>query len=260
MKRYMSMAIVSAGLVLASSASATVFTRTSPTGGLLPGGVTEIGGLVLDLTGANGVRVVSQVAASSLYVGSPSSSENPLLIGTQTGFTPAVIAALGGGLNAASIRVTLFDGDNQAGNFDFNQNSLTANGVSFGNFSAVATQQTNSTGLTLLSSGNGFGDNILSTGFFSLTDPAGLNTLFASLGVGTVAYRLVDVDPGDQFYDFTQGIDGGLINVGSGPVVQPPTGAVPEPATWAMIIAGFGFVGASMRRRSVAVRFGTVKA
>jgi hypothetical protein len=31
--------------------------------------------------------------------------------------------------------------------------------------------------------------------------------------------------------------------------------AVPEPATWAMMIAGFGLVGASMRRRKVSVRF-----
>ncbi|MBS0504308.1 MAG: PEP-CTERM sorting domain-containing protein [Proteobacteria bacterium] len=34
--------------------------------------------------------------------------------------------------------------------------------------------------------------------------------------------------------------------------------AVPEPATWAMMIAGFGFVGAAMRRRrrTVQVSFG----
>ena len=31
--------------------------------------------------------------------------------------------------------------------------------------------------------------------------------------------------------------------------------AVPEPATWAMMIMGFGLVGASMRRRQVSVRF-----
>ncbi len=28
-----------------------------------------------------------------------------------------------------------------------------------------------------------------------------------------------------------------------------PTGAVPEPATWAMMLAGFGLVGATVRRR-----------
>ena len=31
-----------------------------------------------------------------------------------------------------------------------------------------------------------------------------------------------------------------------------PSGAVPEPATWAMLIAGFGLVGASLRRRTAA--------
>ncbi len=34
------------------------------------------------------------------------------------------------------------------------------------------------------------------------------------------------------------------------PIVSPPpTGAIPEPATWAMLIAGFGLVGAAARRR-----------
>jgi hypothetical protein len=33
------------------------------------------------------------------------------------------------------------------------------------------------------------------------------------------------------------------------------TAAVPEPASWAMLIAGFGLVGASMRRRKVSVSF-----
>ena len=33
------------------------------------------------------------------------------------------------------------------------------------------------------------------------------------------------------------------------------TGAVPEPATWAMMIAGFGLVGSTMRRRSKRIAF-----
>jgi len=37
--------------------------------------------------------------------------------------------------------------------------------------------------------------------------------------------------------------------------VPPVTGAVPEPATWAMMILGFGVVGAGMRRRRVRVAF-----
>jgi hypothetical protein len=31
------------------------------------------------------------------------------------------------------------------------------------------------------------------------------------------------------------------------------TGVVPEPASWAMLIAGFGLVGATQRRRKVVV-------
>lgn len=33
------------------------------------------------------------------------------------------------------------------------------------------------------------------------------------------------------------------------PPVVPPVGAVPEPATWLMLIAGFGIIGGAMRRR-----------
>jgi hypothetical protein len=39
-----------------------------------------------------------------------------------------------------------------------------------------------------------------------------------------------------------------LFNVRNG-VVQVPTGAVPEPATWAMMLFGFGAVGTSLRRK-----------
>jgi PEP-CTERM motif len=35
----------------------------------------------------------------------------------------------------------------------------------------------------------------------------------------------------------------------------PPTGGVPEPASWAMMITGFGLVGGAMRRRKVSVTY-----
>jgi hypothetical protein len=36
-----------------------------------------------------------------------------------------------------------------------------------------------------------------------------------------------------------------------GGTTEVPSGVIPEPATWAMMMAGFGLVGASLRRRSV---------
>jgi len=49
---------------------------------------------------------------------------------------------------------------------------------------------------------------------------------------------------------------GGYAQVTKATLPTPPaSGAVPEPATWAMMIAGMGVVGASMRRRKVAVSF-----
>ena len=40
-----------------------------------------------------------------------------------------VIAALGGGLQSASVRITLFDGDSSQGQFDFNDNTLLLDSV-----------------------------------------------------------------------------------------------------------------------------------
>ncbi|MBX9700627.1 MAG: PEP-CTERM sorting domain-containing protein [Acetobacteraceae bacterium] len=232
---------------IGAAAQATPFTTTSPTSqGALPAGVTEIGGVVVDLIGLNGVRVVAQAAASSLFVGNQPAAPNPFTFGTLSGFTPAVIAALGGGLAELAVRVTLFDGDSKSGNFDFNDNQLTLNGTAIGNFSAVATQQTNGTGTVLISSGFGFGNNTLETGFFSTNNAGTLATIFASLGSGSIAFGVLDNDPGDQFYDFRQGVDGGLINVGSGPQV------VPEPAS--MMLLGAGLLGLAAERRRRAAR------
>jgi hypothetical protein len=48
----------------------TPFTVTSPTArGLLPAGVTPVGGIILDLIGVNGRRVVSQLPAARLFLG-----------------------------------------------------------------------------------------------------------------------------------------------------------------------------------------------
>ncbi|MFC7737529.1 tandem-95 repeat protein [Roseomonas sp. GCM10028921] len=203
----------------------TTFTTTSPTAGgqPLPAGITEIGGLVLDLIGLNGVRIVSQVSASTLHEGYFSGSLGT--IGTQSGFSPQVLSALGGGIAEAAIRVTLSDGDTAQGNFDFQRNHLIVNGVDFGDFSSVQTQVTSGNGQSVFGTTYGFPNNSLATGWFHVTTAESLNILFESLETdGLARFALSDTNPGDNFFNFKQGIDGGLLNVGQPPA---PTNTAP---------------------------------
>ena len=231
------------------SAGATTFTLTSPTGGALPSGVTAVGGIVIDLQGLGGSRVISQVAASSEYTGTVPTATNPLTFGTQTGFTPAIVAALGGGISSASFRVTLYDGDTGVGDFDYNSNFLLVNGNNFGNFSSVTTQQTNSTGTVAITNDTGFRNDLLDTGFFSSTNTALLSSLFNSLSSGSLIFQLNDLTPGQpvqQFFDFTQGIDSSLIDV-----TQPPTvvAVTPEPESLALMATGLLGLAPLLRKR-----------
>ena len=109
------------------------------------------------------------------------------------------------------------------------------------------------------------------TGPASFAD--GVNTInftFNSFGVGESFVWLIDVDrPGvaavigneligsTGYADFSNGLRGNGTFVafgtqGSQFVINTftPTPGVPEPATWAMMIAGFGLVGSALRRRA----------
>jgi hypothetical protein len=97
---------------------------------------------------------------------------------------------------------------------------------------------------------------------------------FTDFGVGETFSWLLDVDPADPlasptvfgnnligalvYVDFSNGLRGsGLIEAVAGNddagqlVIRTftPTPTIPEPSTWAMMIAGFGFAGAALRRR-----------
>lgn len=234
-------------LITASAAFATTFTETSPTAnGLVPSGVTTVGGIVFDARGLNGAELTAQRAASSLYVGY--AGANPQVIGTQTGLTAGLLGLLGGGFSELAIRVTLFDGDTAAGNFDFNNNTFLINGISIGNWSSVNAQTTNNLGTVAgTMSGGGFRNNTLDTGWFHVTNAVTLASLYTSiLGSNSAVYSLSDTDPFDNYYDFTQGVDGGLINTEVPPVVVPAPDAG---ATLGLLaLSGLGLLLARRRR------------
>ena len=101
---------------------------------------------------------------------------------------------------------------------------------------------------------NGFGGVSASAGFNAGTGAAGT---YYQLPGSLVNGALVDGGSNSLTANSNMGVAGRyLFAVRNGQVITPPvSGAVPEPATWAMMIGGLAFAGASLRRRRVAIRF-----
>jgi hypothetical protein len=104
-------------------------TITSPGIGVLniAAGFSVLGGCVIDLLGNNGKRATAQISARSMFKGwqagyTPTSwplspPVNPWLMAGQTTFDGAAVGdLLGGGIQAANLRITLEDGDSGSPN------------------------------------------------------------------------------------------------------------------------------------------------
>jgi len=179
-------AVAAVAAALAAStgvASATPLTSISPTGfDVTTVGASTVGGIVVQLVGTNGTRVISQLAASTLFVGFPAAADNPLLIGQQAGFDAAIMGALGGGLASAAFRFSLYDGDFGIGDFDQGDASLLVNGINIGNWSAVTTENTDGLGAAGAAGvSTGFRNDLLDTGWFALNDAVKLTALFRAV-------------------------------------------------------------------------------
>ena len=114
------------------------------------------------------------------------------------------------------------------------------NAVSSVTYAAPGGVTSNGTGQWITVDDNGFGTGV-AWGVGSLAN--------ASAGALTVIFDVNFMQTTANFnsVQLTKNLIGFVGNE-----VDPPAGVIPEPATWAMMIAGFGLVGGAMRRRRVA--------
>lgn len=96
------------------------------------------------------------------------------------------------------------------------------------------------------------GANLGTTGWAANTEYA-FDLLFSSTNIQVFVDGVQEININGTFangafgfYNYSQAR---VLYAGITEDVLPPTGAIPEPATWAMLIAGFGLVGVAARRR-----------
>ncbi|WP_435257224.1 beta strand repeat-containing protein [Thioclava sp. FR2] len=197
---------------LPQEGAATTFTSTVPgTNLVLPADYPQAGGVAIVMVGVNGnayyqfsdptgaFQGYQNTGTPAQFRGNPFTINSPISL--NCGFS-SCSDYFGGGIAQVYIRFTAYDGDTQAGQFDFNDISLILNGFNVGNWSTIRTESTSNDGLTSFGFGTGFGNNTLDTGWFTSTDPGLLANI---LSTGRTTTQVFDRDPNDNYWDFRIG-------------------------------------------------------
>jgi Ca2+-binding RTX toxin-like protein len=179
------------------------FTRSG--NGTLPSVVSEVGGLVLDIIGANGNRLIIQIPATALN-NVPAGAT--LVNLASIALTAAQYAALGGGIAEFDVRVTAFDGDSQPQEADGDiVNGFRFNGGVQGDISDNRAQTTSADGRTVITEREGFGDGTLDTSWIRFSGAAATafyNSINPANPVISIDY--VDTDGAQDAIIWTEGL------------------------------------------------------
>ena len=208
---------IMAMMAWANQALATDFTMTVPgTSIRLPSDYPEAGGVAIVLVGANGNLYYQFSDPSGAFVGYQNTGQptafrgNPFTINDpislDCGFSSCT-DYFGGSISQIHIRFSAYDGDTQRRGFDENDIFLILNGYNVGNWSAITTQRTDTSGVASQGYERGFGNDTFNTGWFSSTNTALLDNI---LTTGQTVTQVYDRDPNDNYWDFT--IGGSLSN------------------------------------------------
>lgn len=137
---------------------------------------------------------------------------------------------------------------NSVGEIDFQANGYDTIIVNVGGLDAAI-------GKNFIGNASGLGQHVIWNFYEAKTLDLGANSFYGSVLAPYAAGKIGNFIEGSAvFASLTQngelhlnGYTGGLT------IPAPPTSAVPEPATWAMMIMGFGLVGTLARRRRAVV-------
>ncbi|NIJ08399.1 hypothetical protein FHS31_002016 [Sphingomonas vulcanisoli] len=148
----------------------------------------------------------------------------------------------------------------------FSNGTFQVNGI--GGFAGAKNGTGSLSGTLAFSATEGTTLNESLSNFFTFSDGAGANFLFSVDSVLTKAYSIAANSQSFSLYllgstvNPTQGLTATPTSLtvsfnqtgssgysASGTLAVPPASAVPEPASWAMMVGGFGLLGATLRRK-----------